>query len=352
MPRSPDALAWLVEQGRTRVLPAVREQHLRLSDRLLTPVPVALRTHDAVAAGAYGAADAGLRGSAAALRLVARHGVGRRLDVTGRGASLLTAIDALDPRAPLGTPLAVRAGGHDVAPDASALRRAFPDAHGHVAVLVHGLLEDDTSWAGGAAAYPDVLAARTGATPVVVRYATGRAVGETGRELSLLLAALTDAWPVAVTRLSLVGHGMGGRVVQAAGRHGLASAADWPRLVRQVVLLGEPESGAPGEKLAHLTASLRRAAPLPGLAAGRSTLRLGLVTPTEWHGQEVTAVWGTDRHAVAPLPRADHHVVRRPGRPLLHDAEVGALLTGWLATRGPGMLSPDPTEGEPPDGRA
>ncbi|WP_019146042.1 esterase/lipase family protein [Aeromicrobium massiliense] len=347
--RTPDALAWLVDQGDRRLLPRVRAAHLGLADRLLAPVPALRHLHESAAGAAYAAGSLGLRGSAAGLRLMGRHGVGPRLD--GRASGLLAAVDALDPAAPLGPTMAVRADGRDVPLAPDALAAAYPRAGGHVVVLVHGLLEHDGTWsAASGPSYPGVLAARTAATPVVVRYATGRAPGETGGELARLLTSLVDAWPVGVTRLTLVGHGLGGRVVQSAARHGLASAADWPALVREVVLLGEPESGAPGEKLARLAAPLRPA-PVRALGAGRARLLVGTLTPTTWEGREVTAAWGDDRRSVAPLPRTTVHVARRPGRPLLPDPRVADLLVGWLGERPAPMLGPTPTEGEP-DGRA
>ncbi len=347
--RTPDAVAWLVDQGERRLLPRVRGVHLGLADRVLAPVPPLRHLHESVAEVAYAAGARGLRGSAAGLRLLGRHGVGPRLD--GRASGLLAAVDALDPAAPLGPTMAVRADGRDVPLEPDALAATHPRAGGHVVVLVHGLLEHDGTWsATSGPSVPQVLSARTSATPVVVRYATGRAPGEAGRELARLLTSLVDAWPGGVTRLSLVGHGLGGRVVQSAGRHGLASAADWPALVREVVLLGEPESGAPGEKLARLAAPLRPA-PVRAIGAGRAELLVGTLTPTAWEGRDVTAVWGDDRRSVAPLPRTTVHVVRRPGRRLLHDPRVADLLVGWLGARPAPMLGPTPTEGGP-DGRA
>jgi hypothetical protein len=143
---------------------------------------------------------------------------------------------------------------------------------------------------------------------------------------------------------------MGGRVVLAASRHALAAAQDWPGLVRDVVLLGEPESGAPGEKLARLAAPLRPS-PARALGGGRSALLVGTLGPTAWEGREVTAVWGRDRASIAPLPRTTVHVARRPGRRVLHDPHVADLLVGWLGARPAPMLGATPTEGGP-DGRA
>lgn len=348
--RAPDALAWLVDQGERRVLGRLRDAHVELGERLLAPVPPLRRAHTDVAAASYAAARA-MRVTASGLRALADHGVGPRLD--SRAAGLLAVADVLDPTTPVGPGLVLRLAGHDLEPQADVLRAALPHATGHVVVLVHGLLEHDGSWQPPAGpSYADALRARTAATPVTVRYATGRAPGETGRELARTLETLLDAWPAAVTRVSLVGHGMGGRVVLAASRHALAAAQDWPALVRDVVLLGEPESGAPGEKLAHLARPLRPA-PVRALGAGRSPLLVGAVAPDGWLRPDVTVVWGADRRAVAPLPRAVHRVVRRPGRPLLHDPQVADLLVGWLGARPAPMLGdgPHPTEGDA-DGRA
>jgi pimeloyl-ACP methyl ester carboxylesterase len=130
--------------------------------------------------------------------------------------------------------------GADVVVEADPLLAAFPGATGDVAVFVHGLVENDRSWWWSARTYygdADVsygtrLRDDLGITPVDLRYTTGLPVAANGRRLDELLAALVDAWPVPVERLSLVGHSMGRLVIRGACHRGAAERRPWVGLVR------------------------------------------------------------------------------------------------------------------------
>ena len=73
-----------------------------------------------------------------------------------------------------------------------------------------------------------------------------------------LLRQLVEAWPTDVTRITLVGHSMGGLVVRAATNHATASGQTWQHLVRDVVCLGTPHTGAALEKVAHMGSRVLR----------------------------------------------------------------------------------------------
>ena len=151
----------------------------------------------------------------------------------------------------LETPMAVRAGGRDVACDASSLRRAFPDATSRLAVFIHGLCETEDAWRLGAARhvpYGDRLRTELGYTPVYVRYNSGRHISHNGRALAALLEELTTAWPVEVAEVALIGHSMGGLVARGACHYaGVGGDGVWRERVRHVFMLASPHRGAPLE---------------------------------------------------------------------------------------------------------
>ncbi|MEO6605825.1 MAG: alpha/beta hydrolase, partial [Aeromicrobium sp.] len=161
------------------------------------------------------------------------------------------------------------------------------------------------------------VVAETDGTPVMLRYNTGLHISENGKHLDSLLQQLVASWPVAVTRITLVGHSMGGLVVRAATNHATASGQTWQHLVRDVVCLGTPHAGANLEKVAHLGSRLLRFWPesspfssiLESRSAGIVDLRHGYITQDEWEGQDLTGQWGLDRIAAAPLPHAEYHFV-------------------------------------------
>ena len=101
-----------------------------------------------------------------------------------------------------------------------------------------------------------------------------------------------------VTRITLVGHSMGGLVARAATNHATASGQTWQHLVRDVVCLGTPHAGANLEKVAHLGSRLLRfwpeSAPFSSILESRSAgivdLRHGYITKDEWEGRTSRAV--------------------------------------------------------------
>jgi pimeloyl-ACP methyl ester carboxylesterase len=203
--------------------------------------------------------------------------------------------------------MTVRVDGRPVPPERDAVRAAFPDATGAVAVFLHGLTETEVSWGYGAQrrgepgiTYGTRLRQDLGLTPVHLRYNTGLHISDNGRALDALLAALVDAWPVPVQDVVLIGHSMGGLVArsalhQAAG--GTVRAHGWTHLVRDTVTLGSPHLGAPLERGVHrLTAQLARVPetrPLASLltlrSAGIKDLRHGTLVEADWTGRDLDA---------------------------------------------------------------
>ncbi|MFI5425589.1 esterase/lipase family protein [Aeromicrobium sp. UC242_57] len=251
--------------------------------------------------------------------------------------------------------MAVRVEGADVAATAWPLADAFRDATSHPVILVHGLCENDESWTLDAkvhgTTYAERIAAETDGTPVMLRYNTGLHISENGKHLDVLIQQAVENWPVAVTRITLVGHSMGGLVARAATNHATAAGETWQHLVRDVICLGTPHTGANLEKFAHVGSRLLRFWPqsrpfsaiLDQRSAGIVDLRHGYISRDEWEGQDLTRQWGLDRIAAAPLPHAEYHFVASTlgasqGHPL--SSVLGDLLVHFSSASGLGRTGP------------
>jgi pimeloyl-ACP methyl ester carboxylesterase len=198
--------------------------------------------------------------------------------------------------------MTIRVAGRDVGLDRESLHAAFSPAGGDVVVFVHGLCETERAWwnnaqqhyADSASSHGARLAAATGATPVYLRYNTGLHISENGDQLARLLGELVTNWPVPVSRLTLIGHSMGGLVIRSACCQAELGSDEgptpWVELVRRVVYLGSPHLGAPLEVAASAAGvALRRlpeTRPLATALASRSVgikdLRYGDIQPSDW----------------------------------------------------------------------
>src|SRR5690606_22591373 len=105
------------------------------------------------------------------------------------------------------------------------------------------------------------------------------------------------------------------------------------------------------EKAAHLGSRLLRfwpeTTPFGGLLDSRSAgivdLRHGYISADEWQGQDLTARWGLDRIAAAPVPHAEYHFVaatlgassRHPLGALLGDLVVHLSSASGVGRHGP-----------------
>ncbi|MFO6451497.1 MULTISPECIES: lipase family alpha/beta hydrolase [unclassified Aeromicrobium] len=362
--RTTDVAALALEYGDRLVLGTVRDVHAAVARRAFgatrivgSRVPEAV--HDAIAGSVYGSLSAVLRHSGGAARSLAARGVGAPVDGTRLGRQVRSAVNGLigDELRLLGDPQAItmslRHAGADIPATPWKLRQAYPDATSHLVVLVHGLCENEESWGRGRdrPTYADRLAADTDATPVLLRYNTGLHVSENGQHLDELLEQLVGAWPVAVERITLVGHSMGGLVVRAATNRATVAGHGWAHRVSDVVCLGTPHAGANLEKAAHLGSRILRIWPqstpfgaiLDVRSAGIVDLRHGYITADEWEGQDLTARWGLDRIAAAPLAHAEYHFVaatvgatqRHPFSAVLGDLIVHFSSSAGIGRRGP-----------------
>ena len=316
----------------------VHEVHQGIAGRVFRAVGPAGRpvqvAHDAISGLTYAAVRFGLGAGARAVGGVAvRRAGGGDLDAGRPGRVALAIVngahgDLLQREVPaLALDMTVRVDGRAVPSEPTALRAAFPDATGRLAVFVHGLTETEDSWAYGAVRHHDDrtvtygsrLRRDLGFTPVHLRYNTGLHVSDNGRALDALLGDLVAGWPVPVQDVVLVGHSMGGLVArsalhQAAG--GTARARGWTSLVRDTITLGSPHLGAPLERGVHrLTALLDRVPetrPLARLLTLRSVgikdLRRGTLVEADWAGRDLDALL-PGRHTAVPLHDGARHFV-------------------------------------------
>ncbi|MBO9523291.1 MAG: alpha/beta fold hydrolase [Nocardioidaceae bacterium] len=311
-----EAAALAAETLDLLVLGAVRDVHGSVAGR----IPVPHRIHDGIAAGVYASIGLGLRGAARGLRLASDHGLGPRVDASPQGRFVVAAVNGLigDRLSTEGSALAIeagaRVGGRDVPLTPEGLAAAYPGATDALVVFLHGLCETESYWERGEKPpYGERLAADEGWTPVYVRTNTGLPLAEAGVALSALLGRLTEAWPVPVRRIALVGHSMGGLIARAAC--GVATSAEhpWTDLVTDVVTLGTPHLGSPVER--NIARGMR-------LAAGRRDL-LPLTRVFEQRSTGVLDLHDGMPEDAARLPNARYHLVaatlcRTTRNPLAH----------------------------------
>lgn len=321
------ALAALAGQGVAGATSRVEELHRAIADRAFRApgAAPARAVHDTIAATVYGSVRAAGRLAATAAAELAPE---RELAAAPRGALVQAALNGVlgDRLAAEGSPLAVtmavRHAGRDLAPEPAALTAAFPAAGDRLVVFVHGLGESEDAWRRGAAArggatYATRLAAEHGATGVFVRFNSGLHISENGRRLSRLLDALVAAWPVAVRRLDLVGHSMGGLVIRSAADAARGAAAPWLARLAVTVSLGTPHHGAPLEQAVNVVGWLLRRAPegaplatiLEARSAGIKDLRYGAITDADWTADRPDALLRDGRTAVALHDGARHYAV-------------------------------------------
>ena len=330
--RTTDVAALALDYGERLIVGTVRDVHQAISKRAFGAtravggrVPESF--HDTVMTSLYGAISGVLRLSSGSVRALAKRGVGRPVESSRMGRGVVAAVNGLigdelrmvdDPQAIV---MAVRKDGDDIPVSPWPVSESFRDASGHIVLFLHGLCESDESWSIGdrstGTTYAQRIKDETDGTPVFIRYNTGLRVSENGKHLDWLIRQLVASWPTDVTRITLIGHSMGGLVVRAATNHATASGQTWQHLVRDVICLGTPHTGAALEKVAHMGSRVLHFFPesrpfsaiLNSRSPGILDLRHGYITKEEWEGQDLTRLWGLDRIAAAPLPHAEYHFV-------------------------------------------
>jgi pimeloyl-ACP methyl ester carboxylesterase len=188
----------------------------------------------------------------------------------------------------------------------------------HVVLFVHGLGETEHAWRLAAEesageGYAERIASAVGAVPLLLRYNTGMRIAHNGAALSVLLAEVTERWPVPIRRLDLVGHSMGGLVLRHACHHAVQTGQPWVGAVRRMIYLGSPHRGAP---LAHRVDQLatqlarwsrsrswgefldRRSAGIRDLVAGVSDAEVPLLAHASHHAV-AACVTSSEHHPLA-----------------------------------------------------
>jgi triacylglycerol lipase len=252
--------------------------------------------------------------------------------------------------------------GRRVPATPKSLSQAFPRPSGRLAVMVHGLGENERSWeSADGAGLADGLQA-DGFSVLRLRYNTGRRVTDNGHDLAQLLEEVFRAWPVPVDEITLVGHSMGGLVVESAVDAGRSPGLGWVDRTSHVVALSAPHLGSPIEKLVHLMSKslgmFKESRPLGAFLDQRSS---GIRDLRHGPGLDADPVGSIEHHLVAGTVTSDPThplgvlvgdlVVRvasatRKGRDvqmkvlvvggsshagLRHDPEVVARIRAWLA---------------------
>ncbi|MEZ4366432.1 MAG: hypothetical protein R2939_09115 [Kofleriaceae bacterium] len=244
--------------------------------------------------------------------------------------------------------------------DGVVTRRAPVDAGPRPVVLVHGLMGTEADWrAPSGADLGAALARDLGLTPHYVRYNSGQAIVDSGRQLAALLEEVVDTYPVAVDELVLIGHSLGGLVVRAACGVARADGHRWLGHVRRAIYLGTPHRGAPlervgrgvvrllgvvpdpvtrlvGEIAAQRSVGIRdlgaRAHPAPLLDGIAHHLIAGSLAGSRWLAALLGDGMVTVDSATDGRAGDDDRVVVVPGVGhvgLLRDPRVYALVRGW-----------------------
>lgn len=191
---------------------------------------------------------------------------------------------------------------------------------GHVVLFVHGLGETEHAWRladedSAGEGYAERIASSVGAVPLLLRYNSGMRIAHNGAALSVLLAELTERWPVPIRRLDLVGHSMGGLVLRHACHAAVVTGEPWVHAVRRMVYLGSPHRGAPlahqvdrlASRLAKYAQSRtwgefldRRSAGIRDLVAGVADTDVPLLAHSTHHGV-AASVTASEHHPLASI---------------------------------------------------
>ncbi|MCP3102104.1 alpha/beta hydrolase [Myxococcus sp. K15C18031901] len=222
----------------------------------------------------------------------------------------------------LAIPMGFHLEGQQVVVEREALRAAYPQSTGRLAVWVHGLAVTEAIWAFPTEPlvnYGALLKRDAGITPLYLRYNTGLHISDNGEQLAHLLEQLVTEFPVPVTELVLFGYSMGGLVLRGACHVAQERGFSWLSHVRRSFSIGVPHLGSPLERVGNVIAQVLRVLPSPyaQLIADVADLRSDGIKDLgsgRWRRQD----WAAPRDTGVPPP-APHP----PG--IVHHLIVGAL---------------------------
>lgn len=215
---------------------------------------------------------------------------------------------------PLATGMQLRHGGQPLVLGRSELARALPHASGKLVIFVHGLASSDSVWAprtgksasangsvaaAGPVSFGDEASHGLGYTPLYLRYNSGLRISKNGRALALLLGQLHAAYPVNIESIALVGHSMGGLVVQSAALYAAELGEPWLARLEHVLGIGTPHFGALLARAGHVVSSVAAlfdtagtqvsAKVLRARSAGIKDLSFGALLDSDWREGEAEA---------------------------------------------------------------
>jgi hypothetical protein len=195
--------------------------------------------------------------------------------------------------------------GNPLAIPMTLVRHAEIEPRPHLLVLLHGLCMNDHQWLRNGLDLGPALAPALAASPVYLRYNTGRHISVNAREFAAALQRMVDDWPVPVTEITLLGHSMGGLVARSAVHHATYEGMAWRPLLRNMVFLGSPHHGAPLERGGNWLHRALGVAPYVAPLTRLSGLRSEGITDLR-HGNLLDADWSGDRFghrdARTPVP--------------------------------------------------
>jgi len=210
------------------------------------------------------------------------------------------------------------------------INQQIPSATPKLLLVIHGLcmndLQFDAQHAGRPVNHATALAQALGYTPVYLRYNTGLHISQNGQQLAAQLENLVARWPMALERISVLAHSMGGLVMRSALHQATLAGMHWPQHLKNIIFLGTPHHGAPLERAGNwvdvLLGSTPYSRPFAKLgqlrSAGVTDLRHGVVLGEDWQGRD----------------RFDHHGDPRTPLPLPADVACFTVAATLAARRG------------------
>jgi len=201
---------------------------------------------------------------------------------------------------PLAITMQLRQHGRSLVLDKPTLATDFPAFNGKLLVLVHGLCMNDLQWNrerldhSASHDHGASLARDLGYTPIYLHYNSGRHIATNGAAFAVMLEQLLEAWPVAVSELTIIGHSMGGLVARSACLHASEANHTWPQRLKKIIFLGTPHHGAPLERAGNWVDMLLDISPYTApfarlgkvRSAGIKDLRYGRIMNEELPGRK------------------------------------------------------------------
>jgi pimeloyl-ACP methyl ester carboxylesterase len=175
----------------------------------------------------------------------------------------------------------------------------------HVVIFIHGVCLNDQTWnLPEKPGYGNQWEANHQITTFYLRYNSGLAIHKNGRNLASLLEQFIDSYPTDISRLTLIGHSMGGLVARSACRYGQDYQYKWVNKLTELATLGSPHQGAPLERIGQWITDLLSQSPVTQALShaaqkrseGIKDLRYASLRHEDWENAH------PDEHKMDPIP--------------------------------------------------